>query len=182
MVAQATIPKKTNADNPGERIPLLAKRKARNLYLFEDATHERIAQECGLTVWSAKKLVSREGWVAERRARASLLVQKQDARMSRIDDEIIDAIASTSEQHALQALQKVGQTLERTDKDAAKDFQAYTAGVKNLASTARLLREPAGSAAVQSAPTNFNLFFVAPSVNKAADKVAEATVVKQVNT
>ncbi len=174
MVAEA--PRKENTET-NERIPVLTKRKARNLYLFEDASHERIAAECGITVYASQKLASSHGWVSERRQREANLIKKQDARMSGIDDEIIEAIASVSEQHTIRALQKTGEALERTDRDAAKDAQAYSATAKNLVGIARAVRDP-GSSLEGSAPREFNLFFLTPAAPSEPKQVTEVEAVK----
>lgn len=164
------IPRKENPQS-NERTPILTKRKARNLYLFEDATHERIASETGLTVFAVSKLISREGWVKERREREARIVKKQDARMSGIDDEIIEAIASTSEQHTMRALQRTGEALERTDRDAARDSQSYSATAKNLVGIAKILRDPVST----TEAVNFNLFFMgAPSAGPAEPQAQQA--------
>lgn len=177
--AAAQVPKKHSLYTT-ERIPILTKRKARNLYLFEDAGPKRISEECGLTYAAAQKLVSREGWVKERRARYASLVKKADARMGAVDEEVIEAIASHSEEYALRALQKTGEALERKDPQAAKDAQAYSATVKNLAGVARLMRAPAGSDGGSSNP-EVNIFLlragdVAPAEPKQVTEVTTKTV------
>lgn len=180
MVASAVEVPKKEGFGPGERIPVLTKRKARNLYLFEDASHERIAAECGLTLGSARTLVSREGWTKERRERMRSLVKKQDARMSGIDSEMIEAIASHSEQYALRALQKTGEALERTDPAAAKDAQAYSSTVKNLATVAKAMRETGPANPGEGASLTLNMFFAGAASKGDVKQVTEisATPIK----
>jgi len=166
----------------GSRIDVLAKQKAKNLYLYRNASHEEISLQCGLTVKAVGDLVSRSGWAKLKRERERRLSKAHDARSESVDTEIIEAIASESEQHALRALQKTGEALERNDRDAAKDSQAYSATAKNLVGVARAIRDPASASAGEGS-TNFNLFFMAaPAVapQKAVEKIAEPIDVKSV--
>lgn len=142
--------------------PILAKLKARNLYLQEGLGAKAISEATGIPDYAIHRMSHREGWVAIRRANRARLLQKQDARTNAIGDQVIEAIAAASEEHAIRALQKTGEALERTDRDAAKDAQAYSSTVKNLAGVAKAMRDP-GAAAVGEGSNTFNLFFVGRS-------------------
>lgn len=165
-------------------IPLLIKIKARNLYLIEGLSWPEIGERCGWDAGALAGCASREKWTEEKKRRKLLLLQKADARMTETANEVVDAIAAQAEEHALSALRNVGEALARTDRDAAKDSQAYSATVKNLASTARLLREPLRGTTDDSAPRSTNIFFMAASVpsvpQKSEPKQAEAIDVESV--
>lgn len=140
-------------------IPFLTKLQAKNFYLFDGLSLEAIAQKLGRDAKTWAGVATREGWIKERKRRESLISQKSDSRLADQASAVADAIASQSEELALSALGNVRSALERCDKDAAKDSQAYSATVKNLASTARLMRET-GSVA-EKPQLNLNLFFAA---------------------
>lgn len=162
-------------------IPLLVKMKARNLYFVDNLGWEEIGERCG---WSAKALAQcaqRELWTAEKKRRKSALIAKADAHMNAVQNEVIEAIASKSEEAALKAMANVDKALDRSDEFAAKDFQAYTAGVKNLASTARLLREPAKADLSGEGARSVNIFFMpANSPISSEPKTVQAIDVKAV--
>lgn len=72
----------------------------------------------------------------------------------------MEAMASVSEQHAMQALiHNVPASLARDDKEAARDFQAFTGGVRNLVQTAKLCRE-VGSDGAAAHSANLNVFIL----------------------
>ena len=174
-------PRINSADTPKLRpgaIPFLSKLKARNLYLTQGLTYADIAKETGIKQSTLEQMAYREGWTAIRRRTTQKLVEQQDARTRAMQDEVVEAIASTSEQHALRALEKTGQALERDDRDAARDSQSYSAAAKNLVGIVKALRDP-GSASEGSSPT-LNFFFIpAPAANP-EPKQAEAIEVKSV--
>lgn len=177
MVASAETAERKPQLRNGEH-PFLAKLKARNLYLQDNLSHQAISEATGIPVRTLQQLANTEGWVAIKRRNRARLLEKQDARISAMAEEVIDAIASSSEQHAIRALQKVGESLERNDRDAAKDFQAYTAGVRNLATTAKALRETGVSVAT---PTNLQAnFFFAPAYAPIEAKQATEVEAKRV--
>jgi len=143
MVAQA-MPKADRERENGQftQIPILVRLKARNLYLVQGLGHREIARQTGLTLQACQKLASREKWTALRRDQKLSLLAKQDASMSEKCSETLEAIASVSEQHAMRGLERVGEALESKGEFAARDFQSYTGGVKNLVSIMREIRAP----------------------------------------
>ena len=92
--------------------------------------------------------------------------------MSEMDSETVEAIASVSEQHAMRGLERVGQALESKGKFAARDFQSWTGGVRNLVTTARELRRPDGPN-IPGAAGSVNIFFVRPQSSEQATPPAE---------
>jgi hypothetical protein len=161
-------------------IPLLIKMKARNLYLIDNLGWDEIGERCGWPSGSLAQAAHREGWPAEKKRRKALLIEKSNAHVTATANEVIEAIASKSEEAALKAMENVDKSLDRSDEFAAKDFQAYTAGVKNLASTARMLREPLGGSVHQDQRPNLNLFFMAQVPISHEPKTAQVVEVKTV--
>lgn len=158
MVAETEKPPRKVGEH-GPAVSILTKVKARNLYLNERLPYAAISEQTGLTTKTLQCLASREGWTAVRRQQEKRMIESSDARANAMRSDVVEAIAAASEQHAIRGLQKVGESLERSDEFAAKDFQSYTAGVKNLATLAKTLREPAAN--MDGAQTlNLNLFFV----------------------
>lgn len=146
----------------GARIPLLKKLQARNLYLVQGYGYKEIEHKTGIPHRSLVCLASRDGWTKERQRRHALLVKSADARIEQTSNEVIEAIASESEEIALSALGNARETLQRSDVNAARDFQAYTGGIRNLATTAKALREVQSQA--PSAGISMNFFMgLAPS-------------------
>ncbi len=123
-------------------IPLLSRLKARNLYLIQGLPYKAISAETGLLVPAIQQLAHREGWVALRRAAKQRLLSKQDADIAEHQSEAMEAIASLSEQHVIKSMERIGQSLERTDQFAARDFQSFTGGARNLVSIMKEIRQP----------------------------------------
>src|SRR6478736_3689736 len=156
--------------NNGE-IPVLARIKARNLYLHESLPYKAISEATGLPVRVLERLSNRERWPTIRRANYERLKTDADARMVGVNAQVVQTIVDGAGEHAIRALQKTGEALERTDRDAAKDAQAYSSTVKNLATIAKALSEPASSSG-ESTTLNLNMFF-APAQSAEAKQVTE---------
>ncbi len=122
--------------------PLLLRLKARNLYLVQGLGHKEIGAQIGISEHASQQLAFREGWTELRKKSKRDLLSKQDARMAAAQSEALDAIASVSEQHAIKGLERVGEALEARGEFAARDFQSFTSGVKNLVSIMREIRTP----------------------------------------
>ena len=121
-------------------IPLMTRLQARSLYLGGAATHAQIAQQTGLTESSVRQLICREGWPAIRAKRALSLTEATDRQVEKKLSEAEATIAESAEEIALAGLGKARDAVQRSDRDAARDFQAYTGGVKNLVGVAKLIR------------------------------------------
>lgn len=157
--------------------PLLVKMKARNLYLIQGLSHEDVAKRTGLTADQSRTLAQRNGWTKQRQERKRILVAKQDARAESQISEALEAIADVSEQHAVQGLDRVGKALESKGKFAARDFQSWTGGVRNLVQTAKMCREIGPSA--NGVGSTVNVFVGA--FPRAGDAVSEAKQVTEVS-
>lgn len=156
VAATAELPEKPKV-RQGE-IPVFTRMKARNLYLGQCLSYKEISAATGLPVPTLEKLASREGWTKLRRAAKERLLEESNTRVSAVAQEALEAISDEMVVLTAESLTRVRESLDRTDKDAAKDFQAYTAGAKNLATTAKALRET-GKGSQETTVTNFNLFF-----------------------
>jgi len=185
VVETAELPVAVGRDRPVNRpgyrngeIPISVKVKARNLYLHQALPFKAIGDALGLTVPQLNRLSHRERWPVIKRANKARLTKAADAQDSRIQTEVLEAIASIAEEHALSGLQKVGATLQRSDRDAAKDFQAYTSGVKNLTGVAMAIRKPELAAGDQSGSVSFNVFFAAPGAEKASEAPKQVTEIE----
>lgn len=145
--------------SPAAPIPLSVRLKAKNLYLYRDATHQQIAKETGLTVGASEMLAHREGWVKLKRDRQKELESKSDTRAEKADLVIVEAIGSQAEEIALSGLERARDAVKRKGKDAAKNFQSWTGGIRNLVSAIKTIRARDGSGTDQPQSIAFNLFF-----------------------
>lgn len=163
-------------------VPLLVRLKARNLYLVQGLGHKEIASQTGLTEEGSQQLASREGWVALRRERKKHLLAAQDARLEAAHSEVLDAIADVSAQHAVQGLDRVGKALESKGKFAARDFQSWTGGVKNLVSIMREIKAPQNDSPGSGATLNMFILRVGDQAKpaNAAQEAIEAAP-KEIN-
>lgn len=189
MVAELPVAeKRVKKTSP---LPIATKLKAKNLYLYQDASHQRIAKETGLSVDASESLAVREGWVEQRRARAKKLEEKSDARSEQADLAIVEAIGSQAEEIALSGLDRARDAVKRKGKDAAKNFQSWTGGIRNLVSAIKTIRAHDGGSLGNSESPTLNFFFVrasdqAPQTAQPDAKtedckiVTEAVVTKQV--
>jgi predicted DNA-binding protein YlxM (UPF0122 family) len=114
--------------------------KVRNLYLVQDLTHPEIAERTGLSLSAIRSYVSRAGLTKVKREHEAKALQVHDARAREGLDEISAAIASEAEEIALGGLDRARKAVGSRSDDAAKDFQAWTGGVRNLAQVAKLSR------------------------------------------
>jgi hypothetical protein len=136
MVADATPTVRKSAG----RIPLPVKLKARSLYLIHGLPLAEIAQQTGLTSQSVKNLAFNEGWSKTRLKAKEALVKRADARMNEEIDEVSDAIATESEEIAMSGLVRARESTQDRGEFAAKDFQAWTGGARNLVNISRACR------------------------------------------
>lgn len=176
MSSQAQPSPPQDSKKKGNIIPLLTRIKARNLYLLQGLPYNEIASATGLSYKQVTHLASRQGWPKERKRRLLLMEEAADARLAQTSSEVIEAIASESEEIALKALGNTRDALDRTDDMAAKDSQSYSAVVKNLASTAKLLRS-AGDSPLSAPSVTLNAFFLRPDPKPPEPKpVTEASL------
>lgn len=154
--------------NTANRIDFFTRTKVKNLYFFQEASHERIAIETGLTISAVGGLINREGWAKEKRAREQRLRKAHDARSFGVDAELVEAIAAQSEELALSGIAQARKEVESGGDFAARNFQSWSGGVKNFVQVAKALREPS-NALPSEGPTNFNFFFASPAASNTSN-------------
>ena len=148
--------------------------KARNLYVNQGLPPTQVANLCGLKVHQVAQLAVREGWTKVRRANEARLAARIQSRNDENIDEVSAAIASECDEIALSAVAKSKAALSRDDPGAARDFQALTAGLKNVVTVARTVR---GLDQQQEAPTSVNIgfFFAPPGARSAPAELVNVT-------
>lgn len=151
-------------------IPILTKLKARNLYLVQGLSYRLISQETGLTVPCLEKLACRNGWTKLRKEALRKAEAKQDSCIGGASAEAIEAITSLAGASAIEGLGRVEQSLQDHGPYAAKDFQSWTGGVRNLVSVMRELST--APAEQKTAGTTLNMFIM-----RAGDVAATTPVV-----
>ena len=159
MVAEAPIKRAR-----GPEVPLLLRLKARTLYLNGGHSYKAICEQTGITYPALKQMAHKEGWTVVRRKQEETLVAKQDAQGCAIREQVLEQINSESVELAAESMKRIRLALERGDKDAAKDFQAYTSGAKNLVSINRAISAP--SAGTDQGSTTLNVFIARVGDNK----------------
>lgn len=175
-MVQETLTKR----KPGERgpaIPVFSRVAARNMYLNDCLPIASIADKLGLTEGTVRAMASNEGWVASRKKREAALIKKSDAQNEAMGAELIEAIASQSEELALGGLTEARKELSSGSENAARNFQAWSAGVKNFAQVARFVREPLGAA--NAGGSQLNVFLI--RAGDAMDKAKQVTEVQADN-
>jgi len=176
MVATAEpIAKKRKPGERGAAIPVLVRLKARALYLHECLPTRTISERTGLPVGTLNAMFRKEGWTAQRRAQEARIVAKQDTQGEAMRSEVLEAINSESVELAAESMKRIRESLTRTDDKAAKDFQAYTAGARNLVSINRAISAPSAGTDQQS--QSFNLFFIGAPVAPSKEEPKQVTEV-----
>lgn len=158
----------------GFAIPLHTRIHAHNLYLSKGLPYREISKETGLTVEQLERLAVREGWTKKRKAQKARLERQVNERTQALENEILESVVNLSGQHALRGLEKTGDALERTDRDAARDFQSYTSGVKNLVSIMRDIRAPQNEGPSSGATLNMFILRVGDQAKPAVNVAQEA--------
>lgn len=166
------VKEKLNPTNSkGYRIPVLTKLKARNLYLSSGLSHDAISLQTGLSHPQVAKLISREGWAKLKKSRESRLAKIAQEKQEVVDTEVVETIASEAQEIMLGGLDRAKGSLSATHEFAAKDFQSWTSGVKNLAGVITAIRgDDQGKTNVSESRGSINLFFIRPSVEQASAK------------
>lgn len=140
----------------------LEKIKIRNLYLTQQLPHQAIAQQIGKTVGQVERYVSKSGLVKVKRERERKHLVRADERMENRLDEVSEVLASEAEEIALSGLTRARSAVEATHKDAPKDYQAWTAGIRNLITARNLARgrDNSNTLGEGEAGRSVNLFFL----------------------
>ena len=142
MVADAAKPKvKVRAKQVS--LDILTRTKLRNLYLVRGLTYNEIAKEIGVNTSVVTGFIARSKLREVKREYLAKSALAHDTRARANLTEISEAIAAQSEELALSGLERAGKAVISRDPTAAKDFQSWTGGVRNLAQVARLARADA---------------------------------------
>lgn len=138
MVAEAeTFPVSIIERDP---IPLATRLKVKNLYLVRELKYELISKETGLTPKQIGNLIHREGWCDFKKERDRILEKAHDERASIAQTVIVEAIASQGEELALSGIDRAREAVKSRGKDAAKNFQSWTAAIKNIVGAVKTVR------------------------------------------
>lgn len=145
----------------GDRIPLPMKLQARSLYLIHGKQPKEIAEIIGLTAKQLAKLAFREGWTQQRKRIARAKEENLIAREGEAIAEVQEKAAVEAETMIFRTYSRVDESLRRDDINAARDFRAYTGGLRDLVTIARTCRgldaQP-GKLAPSGGPS-INMFF-----------------------
>ncbi len=162
MVAPAGKAKEGRGEKRSAPIPITVRLKARSLYVLKGLPAEQVAEACGLETSQVHYLSNYYGWSKARREMSAQLSKGVDTKELSLATETGEAIATECEEIALSGLEKARSALSDTSKDAAKNFQAWTAGVRNLATARNLVRSIGGADTGngKADTRSVNLFFV----------------------
>src|ERR1035441_5440744 len=181
MVADIAKPKlRTRAKQVS--LDILTRTKLRNLYLVRGLTYSEIAKECGVSVSVVTGFIARSKLREVKKEYLAKSIADHDARTRTSLSEISEAIATQSEEIALSGLERAGKAVVSRDPTAAKDFQSWTGGVRNLAQVARLARADAPIEASGSISISlFNVRGEAPVTEPKQVQPIEAEVKKYIS-
>jgi hypothetical protein len=127
------------------RIPVLARVKARNMYLVQGLDYKSISESTGLDIRCLYNLAKREGWTERRKEQRLKLETTTDARIKAFEDQVSEAIAQETVDVTLSGVGRAREAVESRGEFAARDFQSWTGGIRNLVQVAKLLREPSAN-------------------------------------
>lgn len=157
----------------------LEKIKVRNLYLFQNTSHTEIAQVMGKTTAQISQYVFRAGLTKAKRERDKKLITQSDAKVETALTAGMEAIVDECEELALSGLKRAKESVISIHKDAAKDFQAWTAGIRNVVTARNLARSGAVNTLGNDNQDTRNvaLFFLSGGTVERTEKVVTADVV-----
>lgn len=114
------------------QIPLYTRLKARNLYVGQMLGAAEVGNATGLTAKQIYDLADREGWGKARIALRTKAADSAETRAQQDIDALVQEVAADTAELSLGTLAKAKITLERDDKEAARDLQAYSQAAKNF--------------------------------------------------
>lgn len=173
MVAETReAPPKRRHGERGPEIPLMVKLKVRTMYLNSGQTLRAIATATGLQERAVNRLVSQQGWTRLKHNLKESLERQQDAERDSLVTQAMEQIKEETISIAGDSMAKIRSALERDDRDAARDFQALTAGARNLVTIAKAIMQP--SSADNAGSNVLNVFMLrAGDVTPDAKQVTE---------
>lgn len=148
----------------------------RTLYLVQGHTPTEIeAMGLGVTKQQVSNWANRNEW-AKQKARARENAENSTrARMDESISRVAEAIAVESEELCFKSLTQTRAGLDKGGLEGAKQAQAASSTLRNLAGVAKMLRETGSTQDGDGQTLNMNLFFCAPSpaAKAEAKQVAE---------
>jgi len=136
MVAEAEKPstreKHPNAGKMINRIDLLTRAQARNLYVVRQLSAQEVATQTGLTAKQVYSLAEREGWSKTRAEIKRKSLAASDAREADSIDELVEAVAVKSSVLSLGTLDNAIEELKTPGEFQAKNLQALSVAAKNF--------------------------------------------------
>ncbi len=169
------VAERTNKKNS---ISILLREKAKNLYIYQCLAAREVATQCGLTPEQVVNMVKRYGWSAGRKAMVRNISSTTQEKIDEKVDEISEALASESAEIAMASLVNARKELTSPAKDAPKNFQAWTAGARNLVSIRQALRNGSADTLNDSSAgantRNVAVFFMSGDTKKAEKRVQSA--------
>lgn len=157
MVAEAPV-RKRKVGERGPETPVMVRMKARTLYLNECLPIKVIAERCGLTPATISRMAHKEKWTVVRRQQKERIIAKQDAQGDTLLAQAIEQIRNESIELCKPALDSVRSGFDTGGLNGAKQAQAASAALKNLATSFRALNE-SSDPSDQPSVVAFNLFF-----------------------
>lgn len=139
----------------------------RTLYLVQGLQPSDIERMgVGFTANQVSQMANREGWTKLRKAALQKGEESARASADSAVARVAEAIAIESEELCFKALNQTRAGLDEGGLNGAKQAQAASSTLRNLASVAKVMRDTGNGSSTDSAPTSFNLFFVgAPPKN-----------------
>lgn len=157
----------------------------RTLYLVQGHTPAEIENMgLGVTRQQVSQWAWRYDWAATKGKAKSTVEQGARAHVDASVSRVTEAIAIESEELCFKALKETRAGLDAGGLNGAKQAQAASSTLRNLAGVAKTLRDPAATAD-GSEPRNLNLFFVGlpgaamPVEPKIAEKVTDIAPANQ---
>jgi hypothetical protein len=132
----------------------------RTLYLVQGLQPSDIERMgIGFTANQVSQMAHREGWTGLRKKALAKGEESARASAEAAVSRVSEAIAIESEELCFKALTQTRSGLDKGGLEGAKQAQAASSTLRNLAGVAKMLREPANGSGDMDRP-NMNLFFV----------------------
>ncbi len=145
--------------------------KIRNLYLSQSLSHQEIADQLGRSLDQVRSFITRNHLPSLKKRKRDAIMARAEGAVSAKLDTISETIADECEELALEGLKRARNAVTDTHKDAAKNFQAWTAGIRNVV-TARNLAKGIGKSDTlgEGDKGSVNLFFMTSGAARKEEK------------
>jgi hypothetical protein len=168
MVAEVAPPikRKHLPSVKGYNIPLATRLQVRNLYVGACLGPSDIAPKVGLTLRQVRRLVATDKLAPIRRRAVSNAIKVTDNTANHLLERFNQEIASQSEEASLGAIVRAREAVASKDKLAARDFQSWTGGIRNLVDVSRRVRGLDAKQPEGSVTMNLGFFMASPVETK----------------